>query len=139
MDRIACHETYRQMARAEEVSLSTITQDVKVIRRYWEIHLARSYEAMVQEEREILETLHRAVMPVALKGGKGDTPSMWAVDRVLAIRERLAKLEGLDAPTRTDSKITVEHTTTLDAEIETLLAEMAQPKEEPSVNGVNPS
>jgi hypothetical protein len=124
MEGIAAHKTYREMAREESVDLATIARDVKVIRRYWQLRMATDYDTLVREEREILEALHRAVMPVALSGGKNGTPSMFAVDRVITIRERLARLVGLDAPMRTDTKVTVEHTTTLDAEIERLMVAM---------------
>lgn len=124
MKGIASKMTYREMARSLGVSLATIAQDVKVVRRYWQVTMARDYDAMVREQEEILLELHRAVMPVALEGAKNGGPSMFAIDRELAILDRIARLKGLDAPTRAEAKVTVEHTTTLDAEIERLIAAM---------------
>jgi hypothetical protein len=52
-----------------------------------------------------------------------DAPTLNAIDRILKIAERRARLLGLDAPMR--SKIEV--TDALDAEIEQLVAELARP------------
>ena len=86
--------TYRQMAEALGVSLGTIAADVDIILKRWQAEQVQNIEGKV--------TLQSARLDVALK-------SIWskviggqeaAVDRLLAIVDRYAKLHGLYAPTK---------------------------------------
>lgn len=96
---------YRRMQEALEgqgvmVSLSTLHNDVQVIRAGWRESAARSYNDFVDEEVALLGSIQAAVVPKALDGQLG------AVDRVLHIAERRAKLLGLDRPTATKLELT---------------------------------
>ena len=86
--------TYRQMAEALGVSLGTIAADVDIILKRWQGEQVQNVEGKV--------TLQSARLDVALK-------SIWskviggqeaAVDRLLAIVDRYARLHGLYAPTK---------------------------------------
>lgn len=56
---------------------------------------------LLTQELEALDALQRTVMPLVLspgtmRNGKPKAPDMWALDRVLAIMDRRARLMGLD-------------------------------------------
>lgn len=56
---------------------------------------------LLTQELEALDALQRQVMPLVLnpgttRAGKPKAPDMWALDRVLAIMDRRARLMGLD-------------------------------------------
>lgn len=66
------------------------------VRRELQRNISPQVEEMRQHEALILEQLHKRCMTAAMnEGNKG---FLFAVDRVLAIRERWAKLFGLDIP-----------------------------------------
>jgi hypothetical protein len=71
-------------------------------------------DLLLRVESARLDALQHAVWKLAMNGESD------AVRDVLAIMSRRAKLLGLDAPTRSEQK----HTSELDEEIQTLLAEM---------------
>lgn len=137
-DGVAARKSYRQIAADEGIDHSTVVRDVKVIRRYWQIRAALSYDVLVREEEQILDRLHREAMRqvtldhVLVSHGKvipnviDEGAKLAALDRVLKVRESLRKLKGIDAAQRAEVKVTVEQTTTLDAEIESLMAAMRE-------------
>ena len=97
---MAAHVTERQMAARLGVSQSTISRDVHSIRASWRAHATRDYEKLVAEENAKLDVLEQAWFEKA-------TVELDAVDRVLRIMERRARLLGLDRPTRSASTVTV--------------------------------
>jgi hypothetical protein len=73
-------------------------------------------DTMLRVESARLDALQHAVWSKAMKGDKD------AVQNALAVMARRARMLGLDAPTKSEHKVTSE----LDAEIETMLAEMTK-------------
>lgn len=80
----------------------------------------RAMKAAIQEPADKLRALHRLRYDALLKGiwVKAAGGDNWCIDRALAILERMAKLDGLDAPTSVNHTITDAMT----AEIQTLAA-----------------
>lgn len=115
---MAAHVTTREMAQQLNVGKGTIDRDVKVVRRWWQHRASLDYDRLVAEEIGTLDELMRAVMPQA-RGG-----DLFAVDRALRIAESRRRLQGTDAAQRTEAEITVHTVTTLDIEIEALMAAM---------------
>jgi hypothetical protein len=72
---------------------------------------------LVDLESARLDALWQAIMPRALAG------SARHAEVCVRIAERRSRLLGLDAPTRTEVRMSVEEVDALDAEIERLLAE----------------
>ena len=60
------------------------------------------------EELAKLDLLEHELLPVALSGGPKGGVSLRAVDRVLAIRDRRARMLGLDAPSKVEATFKVE-------------------------------
>lgn len=114
-DLIRAHVSYREIARVLGVGLGTVGDDVKAIKAMYAARSAEAYEARVAEEDAKLDFLERIHFPAVAKGEK------WASEFYLRIMDRRSKLHGLDQPARVSAKVTVEHTTTLDAEIERLV------------------
>lgn len=102
----------REMARREEVSLGTIWKDIKAIKETWRQRMAENYDAHVAEETAKLDWLERGLMAKALTGNKD------AVETLLKIMDRRAKLLGLDAPARARIEVVTEDL--IDAEIRRL-------------------
>lgn len=68
----------------------------------------RAMQATIQQPADELRVLQRERLDDLLAGiwekaTKGDT---WSVDRVLAIMDRQARLDGLDAPSRVNHTVT---------------------------------
>lgn len=130
---MAAHKPYREMAHEEGCGVSTIVRDVKVLRRYWMVRSAVDYDAAIAEEVGKLDIMEREAMRqiqldhVLVSHGKiipgviDEGAKLAALDRLLKIQDRRARLKGYDKPTRTEAKVTVEHTTELDEEIERLM------------------
>ncbi len=94
--------------------------------------VARELTTLDAAERaawQVLRTRHITVQHGKIvRGDDGDpvlddAPMLNAIDRILKIAERRARLLGLDAPVRTK----IEVTDALDAQIEQLVAELARP------------
>ena len=83
---------YRDMAEALDVSIGTVANDVKIIMGRWEREQADQFNEWVALEQRRLDRLLNAIWDKALAGELG------AIDRVLSIEARRAKLLGLDAP-----------------------------------------
>lgn len=89
-------KNYREIAKELSVSPATIVLDVKAVMKELQkdqLREAADYKAL---ELDRLETLQAVMWNDAENGDQG------AVDRVLRIMERRAKLLGLDAPTKTE-------------------------------------
>lgn len=105
---LTSHHTYREMAHQLSVSHSTIGEDVKVIRERWRERACSDYADLLAEELAKLDQLEREVLPKALSGGPNDDVNLSAVDRVLTIQDRRARMLGLDAPSRVEVTMHVE-------------------------------
>jgi len=98
----------RDLARATSTALGTINADVKAIFARWHKEQITAVEDLRALQSRQLDSLINAVWSDAVGGqaGEGKPPtkaSLAAVDRVLAIMERKARLFGLDeAPTDAD-------------------------------------
>ena len=90
------------------VSHSTVGEDVKVIRERWRERACTDYADLLAEEMARLDLLEREVLPKALSGGPEGGVNLRAVDRVLAIRDRRARMLGLDAPSKVEATLKVE-------------------------------
>lgn len=110
--------SYRRIAALMDVSHNTILNDVQTLRARYRAQATADYLEHVADAMQTLDVLTAAWMPAALRGDKD------AAAIVLRIEDRKARLLGSDAPTRTEAQITVATTSALDAEIETLLAQM---------------
>lgn len=86
---------YRDMADALDVSLATVAGDVKAIVKRWQAEQVSSVDQWAQLESHRLD---RAINAIWDKVQEGD---LGALDRMLKIMERRAKLLGLDTPTVT--------------------------------------
>jgi hypothetical protein len=105
---MAAHFTYREMAEQLGVAPSTISEDVKVIRERWRERATAQYASHLAEELAKLDLLEHELLPKALSGGPGGGMNLRAVDRVLAIRDRRARMLGLDAPSKVEATLKVE-------------------------------
>jgi orotate phosphoribosyltransferase-like protein len=87
---------YREIAKELGVTAPTILADVRAVLH--ELSKEQQKEAADYKVLELdrLETLQVKMWELAINGDQG------AVDRVLRIQERRAKLLGLDAPTKAD-------------------------------------
>lgn len=134
-----------QMPYAEIAARLAISEDVAekdYQRAIEQRHIERNEQAnlAVTAEEAKLDALERAAWKVlrarhiTVQHGKivrdedgnpviDDAPTLNAIDRILKIAERRARLRGLDAPVRTK----IEVTDALDAQIEQLVAELAGP------------
>jgi hypothetical protein len=99
-EMVASHYTYREIGDALGVASSTVSEDVKVIREQWRQRATADYSTLLAEELAKLDLLERELLPKALSGGPEAGVNLYAVDRVLAIRDRRARMVGLDAPQR---------------------------------------
>lgn len=112
------HWTESEIAEALGVSQPTISRDLAHIRDEWREERVRSYDDWVAEELAKLAALERTLLPEAiLEGGQ-------AVDRVLSVMDRRARLLGLDKPQLHEHTIVTEDA--LDAEIRRLEERLAE-------------
>lgn len=109
----------RRMAEYLGVSQSTIAHDLKKIRDVWKQNMALSYDQHVAEELAALADIE-AQLDAAIASGKME----FIRDRV-KIRERKARLLGLDSPVK--HEVSIVSLDALDSEIirlESLLGEV---------------
>ena len=89
------HATQEEIARREGVSRKTINADVKALREMWRKELIDDPVAIKAQELAELNDMERdCIRGYALTHDRG-----WIAERRL-IKERKAKLLGLDAPVR---------------------------------------
>lgn len=105
---LVAHTKYREMARRENVSVSVIANDVKMIRRQWQQDFADSYDTLVHAETAKLDMIEGRLLHRALTGGKDGGMDLWALDRLFVLMERRARMLGLDAPQRVEVQMRVE-------------------------------
>lgn len=87
---------YREIAAALGVSIGTVASDVKIIFARWKGEQVQSAEQWIALELRRCDRLINTLWNDATDGKPG------AIDRVLKVMERRAKLLGLDAPTKQD-------------------------------------
>lgn len=83
---------YRQMAEALGVSIGTISSDVKIILGRWQREQIKDAGDYVQMELVRLDRALNAIWDRVLEG------DLKAIETMLKIEERRARLLGLDAP-----------------------------------------
>lgn len=98
---LASRATAREMAEALSVSVSTVHNDVEMVRRGWREAMAQSYDAHVAEQFGIIDALLGSLMPKAMAA---DETAVSGVVRLL--RER-ARLLGLDKPVKVQARVDV--------------------------------
>lgn len=112
------HWTENEIAAELGVSQPTISRDLAVIRDEWLERRMTAYDQWVAEELAKLEVLERTLLPEAIAAGGS------AVDRVLSVMDRRARLLGLDKPQLHEHTIVTEDA--LDAEIRRLEERLAR-------------
>ena len=110
--------TYREIAEALNVSLGTVANDVKIILGRWQREQVADAEKYVQIE---LRRLDRAINAIwnDVQDGK-----LTAIDRMIKLMERRAKLMGLDAPQR--HQLTGQDGDTLGVQVQVVLPDNAR-------------
>jgi DNA-binding CsgD family transcriptional regulator len=120
-DMLLHRMTQRQIAKVIGVSQTTIHKDIIKIRKFWQQEMSKSYEAHVSEEIAKLDQLDAALADGIRRGD-------WkAIDTSIRLRDRKARLMGLDMPQKTEVHISIE---ALDEKIKELEAKAAVPEEE---------
>lgn len=129
---------YHEIAAALAITEAVAEKDYQRARDAAQAELGGARDAAVAAESLKLDALERAAWQVLrnrhvlAQQGKivrdddgnaleDDAPTLQAIDRILKIAERRARMRGLDAPVRAK----VEVTDALDADIERLVAELA--------------
>lgn len=87
-------KSYRDISRMVGISESTVSADIQAILEPVEESARKNVELYIKLE---LERLDKMARPVWFSATRGDTA---AVDQILKIMQRRAKLLGLDAPTK---------------------------------------
>lgn len=89
---LRARSSQRQIARALGVGLGTAARDTAAVRAEWRAQRLATMDELVAEELARLDRAEAVVWPLVLAG------ALPAVDRLLAIQERRARLLGLNAP-----------------------------------------
>lgn len=102
--------TYRQISeqlghQGIEAAPNTVANDVREIRRIWREEFTQAYMEHASQHLALLHAMKRTLVPKVLDPNK---PNLWAVDRVLGILDREAKLLGLDAPSKIEVSLKIE-------------------------------
>lgn len=118
-----CYPDRTQARRGVERAMAdVITEPAEEVRRFELDRLDHAYRAALAVlEREHLVVDHGKVVYHDDRPLRDDAPVLQAIDRILRIQERRAKLLGLDAP----AKVQVITDDDLDREYERLVAELA--------------
>lgn len=107
--------SYRDIAEALDVSLSTVAGDAKLILNRWKKEQVSTVDRIRQVEDQRLQRAVNALWPKILAG------DCEAIETYRKLAERRAKLLGLDAPTKTTVTIN-----SLDQLLELLPEEVAE-------------
>lgn len=108
------HRSENAIAAALGVPRGTVHHDIVALRREWQEHRLRDTEQIISEDLQRLELIEKAILGAALAG------DYHAIDRLLKVQERRARLLGLDAAIRVkDETVTAE-------EMERLLLQAAR-------------
>ena len=111
------HLTETEIAAKLGVAQSTVSRDLTAIRAEWYDRRMTAYDDWVAEELAKLDRLERSLLPLAVSGQTS------AVDRVLGVMDRRARLLGLDKPQLHEHVVVTEDA--LDAEIRRLEERLA--------------
>ena len=84
---------YREIAEALDVGLGTIARDVKIILGRWQKEQVSEIDGHVILQLAQVDSAINAIWKKVIEGNFG------AVDRLIKLLERKAKLLGLDKPT----------------------------------------
>lgn len=102
--------TQTEIARRLGVDQSTVAKDCKALDALYQERAAQDVAAAKGEDLARLDELLEVLYPIATLKQRGVKGWLFAVDRVMAVLERRAKLLGLDAPTKVqqDGKLALE-------------------------------
>ena len=110
--------TYREMGKAFNVCIATISKDVKAIMAEWRAERIEAIGDMISIQHRLLDEIQKVLRPLVSQGGAAQVldrvdaegkpiimrlPDLGSIDRMLAIQDRRMKLYGLD------SKAMMEH------------------------------
>lgn len=95
-EMLLARKTQMQMADELGVGQATINRDVKAIRKEWHAERMQDLEEYIADDLARLAAAEAAMWPLVIAG------KPHAVDRLLSIMDRRAKLLGMDAPQRVD-------------------------------------
>lgn len=102
------HWPYVDIARKLSVSVGTVASDVAAIRAEWREATLDDFQAHVDEHLAVLRELEAVVLTEALTLSDNGRVRLWAVDRAVQIRDRIAQLMGLNAPAKIEATLRVE-------------------------------
>ena len=91
---LMARRSQREIATALNTPLTTIHRDIEALRIEWRNDRMVAADQVISEELQRLAFAERAIMPAVSRA------DLMAIDRLLRIMERRAKLLGLDAPKR---------------------------------------
>ncbi len=91
--KLVAGETYREIAEFLNVSIGTVANDVKLILGRWQREQITNSGEYARLEVRRLDLALNAIWDKVITGG-----DLYAIDRLLKISERKAKLLGLDRP-----------------------------------------
>ena len=94
------HQTQTEIARVLGVDQTTVSADIAAIRARWKEEGIFNFDEVKQREAAELDEMEAEA---AVEFGKRKNWEWF--DRRLKVKERRAKLLGLDAPTKTDSNV----------------------------------
>lgn len=107
---VIAHHSLRSIADDLGVNKSTIHRDIEALRIEWQKQRLAAMDQAAAEDLQRLSAIERTLWPFVQRG------DLQALDRLLKVMERKAKLLGLDAPDR------IEHL--LKSEAEKVAAEL---------------
>lgn len=97
---------YRTIAAQLGISPSQVGRDVQAVRAAWRARAFDTYEEHVSEQLAMLDMLERVVVREMDKQNNIAT-RLAAVDSLVRLRDRRARLLGLDKPVKVEHKVEV--------------------------------
>lgn len=97
---------YRTIGAQLGISSSQVGRDVKELREAWRVRAFDTYESHVSEQLAMLDMLERVVVREMDKQNTIGT-RLAAVDTLVRLRDRRARLLGLDKPVQVEHKVEV--------------------------------
>jgi uncharacterized protein YerC len=124
------HLTYRQIAVEVGCSHETVRTDRLAILAEWKAQSADTYAEMVAEEDAKYDAVEAKLMARVMGG---DTARA-AVEPLISLFERRAKLHGLDKPVKIHAKLDPEGESAMDTEIRRLADSFTGPMPETTLD-----
>lgn len=90
----------REIARLLKVSTGTVSEDMKAVRREWQVESQTALEHHIAHELAILNNDERELRLAMLTYGNNIEARLHIYDRVMKVMIERRKLLGLDAPIR---------------------------------------